>query len=203
MRTASTLLMIGLLACTKGGTTSEVGVTPGAKPAPQPELTVAITSVTLAGDCGGGASEPAQESERKRSPDSKRDSDREAAKPTCEQTSMQLSVVGAPSGTPIQLRVKRVELIDDKGNVIGELKPRAPTIWSQDGTYRPWDQMVTPTTQLSVSYALSEPNWGAVAERWNKTYVLRAVLTVGATDRTVQRDVHLQAPAMLSPDVDT
>ena len=47
---------------------------------------------------------------------------------------MQLSVIGAPGGTPIQLRVKRVELLDDKGNLIGELTPRSPTIWSQDGS---------------------------------------------------------------------
>ena len=132
MRTTSTLLIIGLLACTKGGATSDpVGVVPGAKPGPgakpatRGELTVIITAVTLAGDCGGRRSEPAQESERKRAPDS--DSDRSEAQAACEQTSMQLSVTGAVSGAPIQLRVKRVELIDDKGNLIGVTTLRSQT----------------------------------------------------------------------------
>jgi hypothetical protein len=207
MRAASTLLMLGLLGCTKGGATSDpVAVGPGARPPTQAELTIAITSVTLASDCGAGPSEAAAESqiERKRARDSDGDAEyAESAKRACEQTSMQLSVTGAVSGAPVQLRVKKVELLDDKGNLIGELVPRTPTIWSQGGTYRPWDQMVGPANELSVSYALSEPPWGAVNNRFNRTYVLRAVLTIGATDRTVQRDVHLSEPATLGPDVDT
>jgi hypothetical protein len=224
MRIASTLLFLALAACTKAGSTDSVGVTPGAKPGPAPapapktvpgsDATVAITSVTLAGDCGGSPTPPspsaAQESERrrepskserKRAPGSERED--EAQQRICEQTSMQLSIKGAAAGSPLQLRVKTIELFDDKGTRLGELTPRAPTVWSQDGQYRPWDQSVAPATELSVSYVLSAPDWSKIGDRWSHGYVVKAVITVGATDRTVQRDVHLTAPATLPPDVET
>ena len=103
----------------------------------------------------------------------------------------------------VTLTVKKVELFDDQGARIGELPPRAPTVWAQDGTYKAWDQGVAAGQELSVSYALSQPPWGQVTERWNRTYVLKAVITVGGADRSVQRDVHVAAPAMLPPNVRT
>lgn len=207
MRTASALIVIALFGCTKEHPGSDPSPTPGPgvrSPAPAPTpapaaVTVAITAVSLAGDCG----QPAADSRAEQKRASEQDSDRAQQRKACEQTSMQLSVTGAAGTQPIQIRVKRVELFDDKGALIGELTPRTPTVWSQDGTYRPWDQLVAPAQALSVSYALSEPRWGAVTERWNRTYVLRAVITVGATDQTVQRDVHVAAPATLPPDVET
>jgi len=76
-------------------------------------------------------------------------------------------------------------------------------MWTQDGTYTAWDQKIAPGQELSVSYALSQPPWGAVTERWNRTYVLKAVVTVGGGERSVQRDVHVAAPTMLPPNVRT
>ncbi len=116
---------------------------------------------------------------------------------------MQLSVIAPAGATASQLTVKKVELFDDKGVLIGEVTPRTPTVWAQDGTYKSWDQQVAAGQELSVSYALTQPPWGAVHERWNRTYVLKAVITVGGADRSVQRDVHVAAPAMLPPDVRT
>jgi hypothetical protein len=116
---------------------------------------------------------------------------------------MQLSVVAPAGGAATQLTVKKVELFDDKGALIGVLTPRTPTVWAEDGTYKAWDQAVAPGQELAVSYALSQPPWGTVTERWNRTYVLRAVVTVGGGDRSVQRDVHVAAPTMLPPNVRT
>ncbi len=116
---------------------------------------------------------------------------------------MQLSVIAPAGVSASQLTVKKVELFDDKGALIGELTPRAPTVWSQDGTYKAWDQAVAAGQELSVSYALSQPPWGQVTERWNRTYVIKAVITVGGADRSVERDVHVAAPAMLPPNVRT
>ena len=200
MRIASALIAIALFGCTKEHPGSDPSPTPGVKAPAPAAVTVAITAVSLAGDCGQPAADSTVETKRA----SERDSDRaELRKAACEQTSMQLAVTGAAGTQPIQIRVKRVELFDDKGALIGQLSPRTPTVWSQDGTYRPWDQLVPPAQALSVSYALSEPPWGAVTERWNRTYVLRATITVGATDQTIQRDVHVAAPASLPPDVET
>lgn len=116
---------------------------------------------------------------------------------------MQLSVIAPAGATASQLTVKKVELFDDKGVLIGEVTPRAPTVWAQDGTYKPWDQQVAAGQQLSVSYALSQPPWGEVTGRWNRTYVVKAVITVGGADRSVQFDVHVAAPTMLPPNVRT
>ena len=116
---------------------------------------------------------------------------------------MQLSVLASAGVNASQLAVKKVELFDDKGVLIGELTPRAPMVWAQDGTYKAWDQAVTEGQELSVSYTLSPPPWGQVTERWNRTYVLKAVITVGGADRSVARSVHVEAPAMLPPNVRT
>lgn len=163
-----------------------------------------MTAATLADDCGGVAP-PAKEAQRsQRQEDSRGDEARGArARRACDQSSMQLSIVVPAGGAATQVTIKRVELFDDKGALIGELTPRTPTVWADGGTYTAWDQKIAPGQNLSVSYALSQPPWGAVHERWNRTYVVKAVVTVGGADRSVQRDVHVAAPTMLPPNVRT
>ncbi len=204
MRTRSALLLLGLVACTKAGPSSEpiANPSPGAKPPPAaPSLTVQITAVTLGDDCGSlGA--PAAEMDRKRGPGADHDASDDWQQP-CEQTSMQLAVTGAPTGDPTKLSVKKVELYDDKGTLIGELTSRNPTVWAPTGTYGPWDQMVAPAQALSVSYALSAPDWRKAGKRYDRNYTLKAVLTIGSSDRSVQRDVRVDAPAPLPAMVDT
>lgn len=222
MRTGHAWVLVGLLACTKAGPTQDsvepppreptFAQPPEAKlppPARAPAVTVAMTAATLADDCGGvapapsaPAAAPRKQSEARRD-ESSGASRARAEKRACDQSSMQLSVIAPAGTTASQLTVKKVELFDDKGALIGELTPRAPTAWAQDGTYKAWDQQVAAGQELSVSYALSQPPWGQVTERWNRTYVLKAVITVGGADRSVQRDVHVTAPAMLPPNVRT
>jgi hypothetical protein len=116
---------------------------------------------------------------------------------------MQLAVTGAPSGSPQTVSVKKVELFDEKGMLIGELAWRNPTVWSQDGSYAAWDQTVAASQALSVSFQLSAPDWSKIADRYDRRITLKAVLTVGGADRSVQRDVQVDAPAALPPDVET
>jgi hypothetical protein len=177
-------------------------------PAPAPKVTIEMTAATLADDCGGVAPPAAPRAKgvqrSQREEPSRGDEARGArARRACDQSSMQLSIVVPAGGAATQLTVKKVELFDDKGVLIGELTPRTPTVWADDGTYTAWDQTIAPGKALSVSYALSQPPWGAVHERWNRTYVLKAVVTVGGGDRSVQRDVHVAAPTMLPPNVRT
>ncbi|MBA3456932.1 MAG: hypothetical protein H0T42_27835 [Deltaproteobacteria bacterium] len=212
MRTGIAWILAGLLGCTKAGPTQETvqaptpestfAQPPAAKlppPAPVPMVTVAMTAATLADDCGGVSAPPAaggRSEQRSRTAVRRADA-------ACDQSSMQLSVIAPAGASPTQLTVKKVELYDDAGALLGELTPRTPTVWAQDGTYRPWDQQVAQSQELSVSYALSQPAWGDVTQRWNRTYVVKAVITVGGADRAVQRDVHVAAPAMLPPNVRT
>ncbi|MGE3769084.1 MAG: hypothetical protein AB7L94_42930, partial [Kofleriaceae bacterium] len=56
---------------------------------------------------------------------------------------------------------------------------------------------------INVSYVLSQPSWGRVADRWNKTFTLKTVISIGGVDRTAQKDVTLSAPTTLPPNVRT
>ena len=114
---------------------------------------------------------------------------------------MQLSITTTP-GAPVKVTVKKVEIFDDTGKSLGELTPREPSIWSETGSYGPWDERISASGQYSVSYALSQPAWGG-EDRRNKTYVVRAVVSVGGEDQSivrqvaVQREVIIQAPTNL------
>ena len=173
-----------------------------------PRIIVEMTAATLADDCGGAVpgSPPVKKSRSENAPERQDASTRHGARARrqCEQTSMQLSVV-AEAGVPATtLRVKKVELFDENGVRVGTLTPRSPTRWSATrGTYEAWDETIVPAESLSVSYALSQPDWAAVTERWNKTFVVKAVVTVGGADRTVEHDVYVSAETSLPPNVRT
>ncbi len=224
MRTSKWLL-IGLLGCTKAGSNQESEVmhepivvtaqakmpspTPAPAPKPQPtapKVTVQMTAATLADDCGGSAprsppraaakSDDAMEEPKAKSKSAFAKSDR-----ACDQTSMQLSVKASAGGGATRITVKKVELFDDAGVKIGTLTASSPTVWTKDGAYKAWDQKITPGQELSVSYVLSQPAWGP--NRRLRTYVLKAVVTVGGDDRVVKRDVLITAPTSLPPGVKT
>lgn len=175
-------------------------------------ITVEMTAATLADDCGHGivpTSPPVQDppNPKKRSEYAPERGDSSArhgarARRQCEQTSMQLSVISPMGNARTTLRVKSVEIFDEHGVRVGKLTPRSPTFWS-NSTYQTWDETVAPGQSLSVSYALTQPDWAGVVERWNKTFVVKAVVTIGGSDRTVERDVYVAAETSLPPNVRT
>lgn len=159
---------------------------------PAKPTTVVITAVTLADDCGGGGGAKADQGAGKREMSAKR---------ACQQSSMQLSVNGGDGGA---VQVKKVELVDDKGAVVGELKARAPTVWTEGGAYVPWDENVGAGQRLQVSYALSQPNWDAVPNRWNRRFTVRAVISIAGADQTAQKEVGVESlPTSLPANVKT
>jgi len=183
---------------------------PTPPPPPPPavaKVSVQMTAATLADDCGGSAPRAsaarASASDEEDAPKAKAKSAIAKGDRACDQTSMQLSIKASADGSATRITVKKVELFDDKGVKIGTLTARSPTIWTKDGTYKAWDQAIAPGQVLSVSYALSQPAWGAITDRRNRTYVLKAVVTVGAGDQVVKRDVHIAAPTSLPPGVKT
>ncbi len=218
MRIRLAWVLVALVACTKAGSDRESASAPeptiviaqAKPPAPAPpppappkkvaKVTVQMTAATLADDCGHSALPAATDTVIKAKAKSARFAKADRA---CDQTSMQLSIKMPADGRATQLTVKKVELFDDKGVKIGALTPRTPTIWSEDGMYKTWDQKITPGLELSVSYALSQPAWGAVPERRNRTYVLKAVVTVSGGDQVVQHDVQISAPTSLPPGAKT
>jgi hypothetical protein len=207
----ASLGLVGLLAL-GDARSAELSSTPGGgTPAPSTRVTVEMTAVTLGDDCGGGR--PSVPTKSKTKSEAKSDEDLTArsesrlgmgkARRACEQTSMQLSVISPAGAVPTELHVKKVELFDDAGTLLGELTPRTPTRWKNAVGYEAWDEKVLGAETLSVSYALSQPDWSKVTDRWNKTFTLRAVITVAGADQTLQRDVVTQAPTSLPPNVRT
>ena len=221
MRSTFGGLLVVMMACTNAGTGQDpVGSPPEPTPAftptptptiPTPEpvaaipepvaaVTVQMTAATLGDDCGASPPAPAPKA---KSAMYKGDMERVGGRRACDPSSMQLSVVAAAGGAATRLSVKKVELLDDKGAMIGELMASAPSVWDPSGAYRAWDEGVAPGQDLSVSYALSQPPWDSVPGRRSRTYVLRAVITIGGGEQSVQRDVQIAARTSLPPGVKT
>jgi len=179
---------------------------PTPSPAPATGVRVQMISATLADQCGGtGApwSAPVPHPAPLASEAAGRASMKMGAR-ACQQTAMQLSVMAGPLAGSAEIHIKKVEIFDSTGKSIGELTPRSPMVWSaKDSAYQPWKETVASGETLSVSYALSSPNWSAVPDRSGKTFTLRATVTVGGADQTVQRDVRTETMTHLPPGVVT
>lgn len=223
MRSAFVWVFVGLVGCTKAGLSQDpseppdeqqFAQPPGARPPPPTtppatpaktvatKVTIIMTSATLADDCGPPPAKAKSATHLKADMDER--SYKAKAKRSCDQSSMQLSIKSEASGAAATLSVKNVELFDDKGNMLGQLTSRKPGVWAKDGSsYGAWDETVAPGSELAVSYELSQPPWSNVSSRWNRTYVLKALITVGGNDQAVQYDVHIQAPTSLPPGVKT
>jgi hypothetical protein len=217
------LLLVVLAGCAHESSDERATTNTGQQPASAPEFAkpplqqparpatrVELTAVTLADDCRGAppSSAPAPvkvaKAERSEEPKEKRkaDSARERMGPRlCEQTSMQLSIF---AGEASSIEVKSVELFDEAGTSLGTLSASKPTRWSDaSGLYETWDQTFSASSTSSVSYVLTQPKWAQIGDRWNRTYTLKAVLSVGGVDQTAKRDVTLSAPTSLPPNVKT
>jgi hypothetical protein len=196
-------------------------------PAPPPatvgKVTVVMTAATLADDCGGsppwgpptasydpppmqpkGATRPLGKADSEYADVDNSKAKAKMERRRCEQTSMQLSVTAAAGGSPAKLQVKKVELFDQSGKSLGSLAASKPTRWTdKSSAYEAWDESVVPDQKLSVSYVLAQPNWDAVPDRMNKTYTVKAIITVDGGDQTVSKDVEVRAPTILPPGVKT
>lgn len=182
---------------------------PVAEPEPAPQVaavTVQMTAATLADDCGRGptAAPPASTRQKAMRGESRGDVAKGArARRRCEQTSIQLAVVAAEGAEPVSITVKSVELLLESGDAIGTLRARQPSVWSDGDGYKPWDEKVGPGQDLSVSYALSQPEWNNVDRRRTQTYTVKAVISIAGVDQTVEHKVTVSAPTSLPPNVRT
>lgn len=191
---------------------------------PKP-MTVELSSVTLADNCPTPTVQPPPPGNFAKPPpvqQTKSESDTEpapkaargsCARPpcpsigrsrACEQTSMQLVFSDGPSvGTPI--KIKRVELLDDKGKLLQTLTASMPTQWdAAKGSYVAWDGELRGSTK--ASYRLTAPDWSKLGGRFNaqsRKFQLRVIVTVGnnGSERTVEKTSII--PAHIEPMVVT
>jgi len=233
MRNGLAFVIVGLLGCTPSGPgpadgkapvsptqpeTTPVGepdVDPIGTAVPEPKasaIAVHMTSATLADDCGGGPNTPPSV-ETKTNTKAKRDSAKgdsakgatamSMGKRRCEQSSIQLAITAPADAAPTKLTVKSVELLLESGELVGKLEIRAPSVWSDADGYTPWNENIEPAQELSVTYAMTQPNWSGVADRWNQTYTVKAVVSIAGADQTVEHAVVVDAPTSLPPNVKT
>ena len=171
---------------------------PTNKPVPN-TVDVAIASVTLADDCGTAPTTiPPVQSSRQYKPSPEFADMAEPArgasmaKRMCEQSSVQLRVANGTQAASV-ITIKKVEVLDESGNVVGELMPRDPSKWTGDA-YQPWDGKVDAAQTLQVSYALSQPSVSA-----GSTYTVRVIIGSAEGDKTLETRTTLEAPASLPP----
>jgi hypothetical protein len=201
------LLVLALIGCGSPGPSST-----------KDGVTVELASVTLADDCGdhGYIAPPAvvaEKSDKAEKPDpmAKQAVARsEAYCPPgdecnnrrmargCSQTSMQLSF----KGTAPSVKVKKVELLDDKSMPLQELASRLPKKW--DGNkYVAWNEALA-GDRVATSYALAAPNWESLGGRMKaqaNKYHVRVTIAVGDAEHTVEKQSI--SPAVMQPDVVT
>lgn len=195
-------LLLVVAGCWSSGTPSPI------KPPAPGAIVVDIASVSLAEDCGTDAQpadpvRPIQRSSSSRPnpasvPGSSSQSDDSRGEAACEQTTMQLSIKAGSAGA---IRVKRVELLDAKGKVVGTLTPRAPSRWV-DSNYQPWDQRVEAGQNLTASYALSAPTWATLpgGRDPSAAYRVRVTIAIDDEERTFDKAATIEGPALPLPE---
>ena len=180
-----------------------------AKPPPAGGLTVEIGAVTLADDC---APPPPP---TKVAPASEAPADiSEPATPAkvapgyrghCDQTTMQLKISTPADFRAGSVKVKKVELLDDKGKYLQTLAARNPRAWKNTTSYQPWDEKIGAGAGISSMYDLTAPDWNKLTNgRWNahgKTFQVRVVVEIGGNNKTVTKQAI--TAARLPPPVPT
>lgn len=229
MRKGLAIVIVGLFGCTPSGpgpadgkapvSPTQPEITPVVEPdvdpieAPLPDpktsgIEVHMTSATLADDCGGGPNRPpSAESQSKKKRAKADESSAKGAsmqgKRACEQSSIQLAITSPTDATATKLTVKSVELLRESGELVGKLEVRAPSVWSDTDGYRPWNENIEPADDISVTYAMTQPNWSGVTDRMNQTFTVKAVIAIAGIDQTVEHIAVVDAPTSLPPNVKT
>lgn len=168
--------------------------------------TVTLTSVAFADDCGGTppwrapiitamAGVPAKPAKPAPVPAASEQMAAPAATPAqrrrCEQTSMQLSITATRA---TEVRVKSVEVFDERGASLGVLASSAPTRWSDaQAMYQPWNEKVDAAQTALVSYVLAQPSFVSHYDERDRTYTVKVLASVGGIDQPLQTTVMIVA----------
>lgn len=216
-------LVVLSLGCTKASSTSDQGVAPQPKPQPQPQpqpagdVEVQIAAITLGEECGANYAPvppPPAPLPRKRAPASVVPASppvngpsvvAEPSRYRCQATSVQLALHATALPGPTAVAIKKVELLDETGKLLGELPPGNPMRWSEAGAYEPWNERIAPNEDASVSYLLASPRWDAMeggswAQR-TKMFQVRVTVAIGTKDKVLEKKA-IQ-PTMMPPPVPT
>ena len=180
-----------------GSATSNVGT-----------VTISVSSIHLADDCGDTKTPtpvvPAAVSPTPPSSPGVRVRPARAApgagprRQQCDQSALQLQLVAAPAASVTIIAIQKVELLNQAGDVLGELTPRSPTQWMPSGQYVAWDQTITGDATIKASYALSAPMWPAYgltrATAAKQIFRLRVTVTANGNPQVVSGQATVVSP---------
>lgn len=153
-------------------------------------ISVELAAVTLTDPCNVKSEAVEEHAKAKRA--AKADMAR-----SCDESSLQLAITAAEAG---ELKLKSIELSDDKGGTYPPITPRAPNAWI-DGKYQPWDGKVAAGQKLNVSYPMASPDLGP--GRHGKLYTVKVTVTINGADQSVSKQVQLRRETTLPPNVKT
>lgn len=132
---------------------------------PRAEIDVAVASVQLIQDCpdppevaASWASAPTAGPMAKPTVEG----DAPAWSPPCTQSTVQLGLTNN-GGMAGKLQVVGVRLLDAASKrELGRLAARKPNLWTEEGTYRSWDETLAEGVHVVAAYRLGEPDWSQV-----------------------------------------
>ncbi len=108
----------------------------------------------------------------------------------CDFSSLQIAFTPGSSGQAAHVKVTSASLLDaSTGAELQQLSAYTPLAWT--GTqYRPWDEIVSPSTALKASYTLAPPAWSTVdtTNSFSRQYKVRLVLEVDGASITLESD---------------
>lgn len=206
------LLVALSLGCTKATSTNEQGVAPQPTPQTAGDVSVEIAGVTLGDDCGSGwtppppvVAAPATRAAPSKAPTTPSAVATSGDRYRCQQTSVQLALHATNTSGATPVKIKKVELLDADGKVLGELAASSPMRWSDKGTYAAWDQNIAPNEHAAISYMLASPAWNAMEggqyAQASKMFQLRVTVAIGPKDRVIEKKA-IQ-PTIMPPAVPT
>mgnify|MGYP000843888076 CR=1 FL=1 len=112
------------------------------------------------------------------------------------------------TGAFMQLSTTEAVRLVDVGTkrVLGPIAARKPSVWSEQGTYKPWDEQVAVGAELKIGYRLAEPDWvkvgetlGAGVNLYAQPFVLEVDVSIDGVRQTVRspefvrEQVHMMA----------
>lgn len=177
------LLLLVLASCWTSTTPAQP---PKGEAAP---IEVAIASIRLGDDCPGVAS--AELAQGSVAGDCAGDC---GSMRTCEQTQLQVSL-RSTAGMKATVAIKKVEMLDSAGVVIGTLTVREAQRWASDGSYAKWDQQIAPGEVMAASYALTAPDWNLVpgGRDPSRKIKVRVVFALGDGEKTFEKEAMVAA----------
>jgi hypothetical protein len=217
----SILFAVAVAACSKDtGTGTNSDKVPGFGKVAPAEVSVELSGVTLADDCGDVTERVPPPSQPKAAAGSStKPSAAESisagacadprnchgpTQPPCEPTSMQLSLRAPADVKATTLRITKVELLDG-GKVVDTLAARKPSKWDDKGTYVTWDEAIAPDQTIQASYLMSPPDWnkltGGKYNAHTKVFNLRVTFTTGNAEKTIEKQAI--TPVAIEPAVST